>query len=565
MFDLKQFFDNFFKMPPPANKAEMVKVFRDMAVHTRKLKPEELLLKRRPNEEPHIFEYRLCNYEPITYGSMNKALDVLYRIVTAINYKANYPDSIKQYISGPNFFGYSLDLFLQKIILKRDIEDPNGLLVWIPTDEGLTDSSKKALPKPYIVFSGDITYHDENVCAFLSDERSPVFVNKKEVFEGEVYWVFTTDAFYKFIQVGKKSEKRFIISLVYEHLIGEIPVIKLGGDMTANGYFESFFAPYLAFGNEAIRQFSDWQAIMTTSSFPYIEEFAVECEIEESKAESNPIPTGEEEFSGKEKAYEKRTQLRVIPKTPYGVTLRKVGTKTENQWDAVLPPEIPSRRFIHPDISIAKYSGEAWMLLIEKAEDSLHLNLGDGLLSGKAKLIDKESQDSMITKIGNNFFDNIMLKSYKYIDSYYNHHAQDESISIDKPTTFKIKTESDLVEEITTLKEKNVPTFFLQEATRDLSHKRFSGNKLSQKMFDAISILDPLYVYDSSQKEEMMMGGSISKDANIKSIYIFSLLLKIAQRITADAFIQMDIDKISALLDVELQPYYDAVKTTPLD
>lgn len=562
MFDLEYFFNNFFKLPPLANKKEMVEVYIDMAVHTRKLLPKDLLLKRRPNEEEQIYCYRLENYEPITYGSMNKALDELFRIVNGINFKLNIPDSIKEYIAGPNFGGYSLVLYLQKIILKRMIEDPNGLLVWIPTGEGLTNSSAKALPQPYIVCSENITYMDENVCAFLSDEKSPVIVNKKEEFSGEVYWIFTADAFYKLIQKGKKSEKNFVVELIYEHNIGEIPVIKLGGDMTAYGYYESFFAPYLAYGNEAIRQFSDWQAIMITSSFPYIEEFAISCDIEEPKnRSSNPVILGEEEFSGEERPYERQKQLKVIPKTPYGVTLRQVPSKSDT-WDAVLDPSIPSRRFIHPDIGIAKYSGEAWQLLIEKAEDSLHLNLGEGLLSGKAKLIDKTGQDSMISKIGNNFFDNIFLKSLQFVDGFYNYHPIDKAISIDKPNTFEIKTEGDLVAEIALLKEKNVPSFFLQEATRDLSKKRFSGNKLSQKIFDVISILDPLYVYDIQEKQSMVAGNNISKEAYVKSLYIYSLLLKIAYDKTPDVFITMDLNAISTILDQELQSYYQAISAT---
>ena len=60
-------------------------------------------------------------------------------------------------------------------------------------------------------------------------------------------------------------------------------MIVLGGDFNADGLYESFFAPYLAFGNEAIRQFSDWQAISTTASFPIREEFFTQCDVQEVK------------------------------------------------------------------------------------------------------------------------------------------------------------------------------------------------------------------------------------------------------------------------------------------
>lgn len=565
MFDVETFLFDFFKLPPLANKKQMEEVFRDMAVHTRKLKPSDLLLKRRPNEETHIHEYRLENYEAITYGSMNKALDELYRIVNGIDSKMNIPaETTKEYVQEKNFWRYSFDMYFQKIILKRMVEDPNGLIAWVPTGEGLTDSSKKSNPKPYIVYCGDVVYHDENVCAFLSEEKSPVTYNKKQEYTGDVYWILTTDAFYKIIQDGKKGERSFSIHLIYEHQIGEVPVVTLGGDMTATGYFESFFAPYLAFGNESIRQFSDWQAVMTTSAFPYTEDFALECEVDRIKGETKEIadPDNPDNTINTEEVFKQRMQLRLLPKSPYGSVMRPVKAKTDENWEAVLPPEIPSRRYIHPDVRIAEYSGESWQLLLEKAEDALHLNLGQEDLSGKAKIIDKQSQTSLITKIGNNFFE-IETKSLQYVDAYLNYHAIDRSISIDRPDTFEVKTESDIIAEIATLKEKNVPSFFIQQASRDLAKKRFSGNKLGQKIFDTVYVLDPLFIYDTDEKNTMVLANYISKEAVIKSTYIFSLLVKIASDKTPDDFIKMSIEQISVLLDAELKPYYAAIKETP--
>ena len=558
MFELATFIANFFKLPIPPHKKEWIKVFDDMSVHTRKRKPFELLLNRRPNEEEHIFNYRMANYEPITYGSMNKALDELYRIVNSINYKVNVPDGLHTYIADNNFDGFSLELFLQKIVLKRMIEDPNGLLCWLPDGLGLTDSSKKVVPQPYLVYSSDIIYQDKDIVAFISNEKSLVKVGAKQVYEGDVYYILTDSEFYKLIQIGLKSDKKFQLELIYEFAGGAIPAVKLGGDMTANGFYESFFAPYLAFGNEAIRQFSDWQAIMVTSSFPYIEEFevvATEEDREPSKL-SSPIPPTEEKFKPQQ-------ILKIIPKTPYGVTRRAVPSSSDS-WTAVLDPAIPSRRYIHPDISIAKYAGEAWNMLINKAEDALQLNLGDGVMSGVAKKISKQSQDSLITKIGNNFFDNIYQNALVFIDCQYNNHPVDRSITIDKPSTFQIKTEQDLIEELTVLRDKDVPTFFMNAATTDLAAKRFSGNKFQQKLFDVITQIDPLNIYSTADKSQLLLSNVINKADYIRSVYIYSLLIRIAGKVTQDAFINMSIDNIEKLLVAALAPVLAGMGETQL-
>src|SRR5436309_2597207 len=124
MFDLTDIFRYFFQLPKNPSKDWWGKVFTDMAVHTRKLLPKELLLKRRPNEEEDIYNYRLCNYEPITYGSMNKAIDDIFRILTAVSYTIKAPDDFKQYLTETNFSGFvndtqneslTLELLLQKI------------------------------------------------------------------------------------------------------------------------------------------------------------------------------------------------------------------------------------------------------------------------------------------------------------------------------------------------------------------------------------------------------------------------------------------------------------------
>ena len=86
MFEtIDEYIKNFLKLPKSDAVEKWEKVFNAMAVHTRKALPKELLLARRPNEEQHIYEYRLNNYEAITYGSMNKSFDDLFRIVNAVN------------------------------------------------------------------------------------------------------------------------------------------------------------------------------------------------------------------------------------------------------------------------------------------------------------------------------------------------------------------------------------------------------------------------------------------------------------------------------------------------
>lgn len=570
MFDLAKFITDFFKINPPRYKKDWENVYKAMAVHTKKEMPCDLISTQRPNETAEILAYRIANHRAITYGSMNRALDELYRIVSGISYKINAPENVVQLMGQKKFNNLTFNLFLQQFVLRKMIEDPNALLVWLPSGEGIHKNTERAIPMPYVVESCNIHYVGDEVLSFLSHEKSEVVIsvdskrNSTTSYEGIVFYVLTKDAFYKLKQVGAKSDNKFQLELVYEHEIGEIPYCVLGGDMSDYGYYNSYFAPYLACGDEAICRFSDWQATMVMSSFPFIEEFQIECEVlegDDAGKHSNPIPPGEEKFQGK------KYTLKPHTKSPLGTIIRKSNLDKNNPFaDAGLDPSIPSIRFIQANVDTAKYAGESWQLLIEMAEDALHLNLGRGLLSGDAKAEDKTAQTTMISKIGNNFFDNIMLSSAIYVDAYYNHRkANHEEISIDKPNTYDIKTEGDIVNEITVLKEKMAPAFFLQESTLDLAAKRFSGNRLSQKIFNIISIADPLYIYSIPDKQSMAISGIITKEAYIKSIYIFSLLLKISNDIGIDAFLDATNEAIVAKLDTELIQYYPQAKTLITD
>ena len=143
------------------------------------------------------------------------------------------------------------------------------------------------------------------------------------------------------------------MELIYNHNIGEIPVIVLGGDMNAEGYYESFFAPYCAFGDEAINTFSDWQAIKVTSGFPYTEEFYTECEVSSINKSSDPVTKGEEKYS-------RKISLQKFPRTPYNTIIRQIPSANANDaqitGERILPVDVPSKRFISPDVETLKYS-----------------------------------------------------------------------------------------------------------------------------------------------------------------------------------------------------------------
>ncbi|MFM9143697.1 MAG: hypothetical protein ACKOPP_06845, partial [Bacteroidota bacterium] len=151
----------------PKHFDQWKKVRETMFVHTRGKNPGKILTDRRPNEDPDVQKYRLSIYEPITKGSINRAIDKLYRIFISANYSIDVSPELFDYLNQTKFSGQYFYNYIQKYVVRRMIEDPNAYLVWIPYGEGLTNPAVKVEVEPLVISSNLIKYVDEDVITWL--------------------------------------------------------------------------------------------------------------------------------------------------------------------------------------------------------------------------------------------------------------------------------------------------------------------------------------------------------------------------------------------------------------
>ena len=519
-----------------------------MFVHTRGKKPGRILTERRPNEDPEIKKYREMIYEPITKGSIQKAIDKLYRIFQNANFSIQVSDELNTYLSTVKFnenFFYS---YIQKFVVPRMIEDPNGWLVWIPAGEGLVNASVKVDVEPLIISTNQIKYLDKNHITWLDEkEKSRIRKSNKLVDEGLVYYTLSDVGFYKHMQIGDDRKMQFQIIPIYMHNIGKVPGCVLGGDLTPEKYFESYFSAFVPFANEAIRQYSDWQGVMTTSAFPYREEVGETCDAKGCR-DGIIYDSENEEHDTCRKC---NGTGRIVSRSPFGVFIREKGNAAftgESGSDPLI-------RFVSPPVDIIQYSGEAWQVLLKKAEDSLHLNMIEEAQSGVAKIIDREDSFAQLTKISNNIFDEIIYKSLVYIESYRNV-RNPQPPNIIKPISFSMKTEWDLMQEIINLSDRNAPVSFMIETTKDLARKRFSGNKAVSRMIEVLVSYDPIYNINSKDKISLMQAGVIEKEDLMKSLFAYKALSSIVAE-NGTAFLENPLNDIFAAIDAYIQPMID--------
>jgi len=535
----------------PKNFENWNKVRETMFVHTRGKHPNHILTARRPNEDPDVQKYRLSIYEPITKGSMNRAIDKLFRIFQNANFSIKVSDELDSYLTGQKFDNQFFYSYIQKFVVRRMIEDPNGWLVWIPTGEGLTNPAIKVDVTPILIMSDQIRILEPNNLTWLDlDEKSEIVVNGIRVKSGDVFYTLTDTGFYRHDQFGNAIDKKFNTTLIYQHDIGQIPGCILGGDLTDEHFFDSYFSAFVPFANEAIRQYSDWTAVMTTSAFPYREEIAESCN---AKGCRDGI-IWNEETEEHDNCRKCNGTGRVISRSPFGVFLRE---KSNPAFGVDGDSGSPMIRFVSPPVDIIQYSGQAWETLLRKAEESLHLNVIDESQSGIAKMIDREDSFSQLTKISNNIFDEIIFKSLIFIEKYRNVTNPMDPIIV-KPISFSMKTEDDLIDELNKLVDKNAPVAFLVESTKDLARKRFSGNKSVSRMVEILVSFDPIFHLTTKDKQMLLASGTIKKDDLLKSLFAYKTLISLTAE-NGTEFLEKPMNEIFQELDsrlaIKIEPY----------
>lgn len=525
-----------------------------MFVHTRGKKPGRILTERRPNEDPEIKKYREMIYEPITKGSIQRAIDKLHRIFQSANFSIQVSDELDAYLNQKRFSQNFFYSYIQKFVVPRMIEDPNGWLVWLPSGEGLTNPSIKVEVQPLIIGSDQIKYLDDYCITWLdTKEKSQIRKAQKLVNDGLVYYTLTLDGYYRHSQYGDDRKLQFEITPIYMHNMGMIPGCVLGGDQTPEKYFESYFSAFVPFANEAIRQYSDWQGVMTTSAFPYREEVGETCDARGCR-DGIIYDSDNQEHDVCRKC---NGTGRIVSRSPYGVFIREKGNAAftgESGSDPLI-------RFVSPPVDIISYSGDAWQTLLKKAEDALHLHTIDEAQSGVAKMIDREDSFAQLTKISNNIFDEIIYKSLIYIEGYRNVSNPQAPIII-KPISFSMKTEYDLIHEITQLSDRNSPVSFLIETTKDLARKRFSGNKPVSRMVEILLSYDPIYNVSSTDKVALLNSGSIAKQDVIKSLFAYKALSSIVAD-NGTVILEKPMTEIFAMIDAYVAPIINEYEENP--
>jgi hypothetical protein len=504
------------------------KVVRDMAVHMDGIFPKELIETRRPYEDDERLNYRKQNFATITMPLVLKALDSLYMVMNEAYYTLDISNDLQRYID-QNIFGTyrKMDFmsFIQQEIIPGMIRDPNSVLAVVPSEDTLQilqdpiNQNRSVNPILEYVPSANILEYNEEFIIFESLRKSNVFYYRSQQKKGRVIFILDKTHVYRAEQIGNFSLNKYDVQLLYRHDIGEIPVTVLGGNYNASlGCYESYFKGFIPFANEALRQYSDWQATVVTSAFPIREIKPISCDAEGCVDGKIEGPDGKYYTCGKCNG----TGL-IAPMGPYGVIIsERVNRVLDDQYD-----DRPPIRFHAPDPAIIKYSQEAWTLLLQKAQEALFLDrLAEPRVSGVAMEIHNSFEGFRNLRISDNIYELIIYNSLKYMEMMRNINNP-QMPRINKPTQLSLKSQKELFDDFVKLKNADANDNLKRAVTEEMFRKRYNGNPImiASNIFQMEK--DPLYFKSQDEKLALLNANIIGPEQLAYSLYLPNILAKL--------------------------------------
>lgn len=584
MLDIQNYIERFedvLKNPSPVFK-EWVTIRDRMIVHTRGVKPKELLETKRPSEPKDILDYRLCSYRAVTKDGINHAIDSVQRTLISSNYVITPSATTEKFIKDKRFTIFEDEYVYEPLPFKQLIiehisrikyDDPNAFLLWLPVhpiDKKLTpletQKTSKVDIEPCIVDSYRIRDISPEHLTFealkkwkwkyLDDQK------KKREREDPYYFVITREAIWRLIPYWSETDKKvkYRQELYYDMGLAEqgtdakrafkfIPSKILGGNMTMNDkndkYFESFFQSYAEFGDECICAFSDNQAVRVRFNFPFVSVKAEKCpECQGAKKVQNPDTTDTKH--PKITCSKCKGEGTVVPFSPFGTYYRKEPA-TNTSENFALADFV---QFGSPDPAILQSSFDAWQRFLELAKESINLVFTKEAQSGVAKEIDREEKHDMLFKISNNDFDLIKF-SLDCIEAYLEpFDSARKPNTVIPPTTFQIKSQFTLVEELKQMMESDAPQPFIITTSNQIAEKLYGGDIRQKKIVEILSVWDVLFAMDDSDIAQIKNTSAVSILDILRHIHGYRILYTLSQEAS---FIKQTIDDIIKLAEVELK------------
>lgn len=476
----------------------------EMSWHFFGTRPDKLLEKTRPNEDPAVTDYRKQNYEPITKSAADKAINIVSKIFNpnlySIRWKEKTPatEELRSYTLEyyPDY--NSIVSFVKDVLLRKMLADPNGVAV-ITIDQVPDAQAVKLEPVMKVYGSKAVFYFDDE--SYLISTR--IEEETKYYFD-----YYDKDRTLSFVASMNKDTKDLLIDIEkeYEYHFDELPVWKLRGlsESMDNGdiVFKSFFSSAAPYWNLAIVHESDLFGSYIRHLFPQRYELSEQCTHKmQFEGVAYPCRGGKIGYPQGSMTCPKCDGTGFNPVGPYGVYRYTKDKLTESG-----PLGVDPVGYISVPIDATKMLEERAQRMIREGMWAINMDVEDQVgevQSGVAKAIDRSAQYDLLHNISMVVFGIHLTNAFYFINKYRNgveasskgrsEKEVDKNLpEINQPTHFDIGSVTELVNNFKIAKDSGLDPNYLQMKQIEIQSRDLTTNPDLKAFTVLILELDPL-------------------------------------------------------------------------
>lgn len=544
--------------------ARQVELKERMEIHTElDKKPKELMKKRGPYEDDRQYEYREKNFNNVTMPYFMKAVGKLNRIMNKSNYSIQWQQGeeqeyFKKYIP---IFGSIEDYFEQIVIIEK-ILDPNALLVVKPLSlpvreaevEGeiviVFDDSKPIDPVPVIIECDDVIDYMPGVYAMIElEEKTWVEYGGRKVKEGLIFEFYDTQNIYRIKQYGKKTDWTFTApEIYYPHQLGYLPCEKLRGipkNDDGHIYYWSYFIYAIPLLDIAIYEYSNLDISLITQMFPQRSEWVEKCNNE------GCVDGFIQKFVDDKVHLETCNRCNGTGKAqPVGVMQVKQFTVPDAMQpdDPIKSVQFPGVAYVAPPVEPLQFVYDKFQQDIKDAFGFINMEVSNSDVKGSetalGKQIDREELFAFLMRISNEVFALLSFTIKAIGEMRYGKDFEEPIVKA--PTSFAIRSEYDLTEELIESKKAQIPDVAMRQIIREYIGKRFSNQKNIEQIIELAFYADRFITSNVVDMTARLANGTADKWEAILHDSIYTMID--AELKTNEKFFEQDIEVQNQIL-----------------
>lgn len=486
---------------------------------------DNYILNRHPNEQEEHYQFRLSVYPLLAKEVYLKGkAQVGGSIFQTSQYTIAANDEAgQQYLDGIEF-----DKNIREKYFEHILTDPYGKFAIVEGHFSEFGTDEPAQPVIEIVESRHIMHYDGESILFCAQEK---------VQGRKLLYFLDRGICVKLLQSDDRKKWSYDVVAVYQHNLGVLPVVD-------NGKY--LFEPFVTWADLIARNFSDDEIVAKNNNYPHIQMVESTCDKCQGGGTA-PIPCDTCDGGFEEGVCDKCSGRGTISRNPGEIIVFKENQMLPSERGMQMPKML---EFINPDVAISKNSFERCWKIYEAGLRSLHLKHTEEAQSGVAKAIDREQLYLLISTVSNHIFyiaDKLLMFVFGYLDMGI---SEQKPYTIEQPTQFQIKTESDIQDEMIALKDADLSV--RRQKTDEYMQVVYSGNAVELKKWNVVKVWDDLYCMTSDDINSAKLNGGATNEDVLRHTKAEKLLNRLVLVKGKEWFINASIQEITDILDTEL-------------